>query len=289
MALTEFPKGAYKRLLRASKIIDNTKSHIAFQSILCGKPSTLYSYELGKNIDIGNSSYSLYDKLVSIMNDGEYSMPIHIYPISFYSIIRNTARLCTKNKKKGMKQKNKFSIFSNYCQDIVLSKDELMELVHNFESLANIARKQYQSTKMENIDPLTQQEQKNTFECDIIDWTEPYSDKELQAQIMNVLNNKHVPVKQSEKDGDKAKSTKKKPARISLEYSPKTLQSTSDGPAIWRNSLLFQHPLATMSRYNNIGCHDVQYYANDNAKIEPRILLGIFAQGTHPKLCLSTS
>ena len=317
-ALPVFPSSLYKRLLRATKCIDKANSQCAFQSLLCGKPSMLYSYELGQNIEIGTSSYSLYDKLVSIMNDGEYSTPVYVYPISFFSIARNTARLCTNRNKKNEEQKTKYSIFNNYCQDIALTKAELIEIVNNFEYLAIIAQKQNNMREKQKgtIDPLGGVAPKNTFACDVIDWAEQSTDNDLETELRNVLSNEpsiskmsKIPKKLNslltndkdvENDGmslmiqqktkptiqSKTQPTKRKVEPI-LEYIPKTVYD--DATTMWKNCILFQHPLATMSEYNGSKDNDIYQLFEIDSKIEPHILLGLFAQSTHPKLKLTGS
>ena len=270
----------YRRLLRASKIIDNTNSAIAYQSILCGKPTSLYSYELRRNIEIGTASYSSYDKFLSIMNDGEYSSPIHANCISLSSVIRNTTRLCSK--KKSSKQ-SKFSLFSNYFEDIVLSKDDLMEIVINLESLANIAltQKMASNTQHNALDESTTQ---NTLECDVIDWNHQCTDSDLQSAIVNVLKNQQIKSDVDEKLF-KQKVKKKKKSQIVLEYAPKTLQTSGDVCSLWKNCILIQHPLAAMSKYGNYS----EFKLSEPDKIEPNVLLGLYSQTNSSKFRLSGS
>eukprot|EP01084_Bolivina_argentea_P304188 525274_1 len=280
MALTSVPKALYKRLLRASTIIDNTKNQLPFQSLLCGKPSTLYSYELKECIDIGSESYSLYDRFVSIMNDGEYSSPVGSHPISFYSIVRNTARLCSKNPNITGKKKSKFSRFSKQGLDIPLTESELIEIVTNLESLASIANKYNKLVQVDNIMTDTNcNSSTNTFQCDIIDWNnKQFTDKDVQKQIINLILNKNINTEN--KELVKLMSKKQKKILPIFEYKPKTLQTQNDNKvSMWRNSILFQHPLSAISAINNNN--------ECNTEIEPYVLLGLFAHASHYRLNLS--
>ena len=291
MALSTFPRPIYKRLLRAAKTIDDSSCKCALQTILCGKPSSLYSYQLKVNVDIGNASYSMYDEMISILNDGEYSSPMHSYTLSFYSMVRNTARLCSD---KGIDDfdhnETASSMFTEYCRGMVLSKAQLLEIASNFEALASIAMKQ--TGKRSVFNAITAYSPRNTFQCQTMELNEQMTDQEFIKKIKNMIDGQRTDpivheVASSKENPQKLENKKKKKRDPVLEFVPRGLQDIyKEHPSSWRNSLLFQHPLSTMSRFSMNGNDSIIDIRN---KIEPHVLLGLHAESLKSKVRLSRS
>jgi len=233
----------YKRLLRAAKTIDDSST----AKLLCGKPTSLYSYELGRNLGIGTSSYSMFDQMVAIMNDGEYPPPTHSNvssAVSLHSAIQNSFR-----------SKSVPEPPSRHCRVMVLTESELLEFTATLEALAVIAKKQR--------NPM------NTFSSDSLE----LSDHILSSRKQWVRSRKRIK--------NWIHPRKRKRSKPLLEYIPKPSQSIhcDDDPLFWKKSLLFQHPLQSMAGFH---CGiDV------DAKSEPHVLLGLYAQSDKIKTKLT--
>ena len=234
----------------------------------------------------------MYDQMISAMNDGEYSSPIHSHSFSFYSVIRNTARLCSDRgiEEEETAEQTEHTIISELCRGMVLTKDQLLEIAANFEALASIAQKRNRKgtfTASGNRLPALYSP-KNTFHSEAIELSDQMTDQDLTAKLMDLI---HDPLRNQDSQHTQNRTIqnvqmmngkKKKKREPVLEYIPKTMQS----PSLWRNSLLFQHPLSTMSRFtmNGTDCSlDIQ------SSIEPLVLLGLHAQSEHSKLRLGRS